>query len=71
MAGLIIGLPVGFFMRADALFKIAAQAGAVIFIVFHDGTGDAVYQVGGFAGATGEEPDTEPDTEPDGEPDGE
>ena len=46
----------GFFVRADALFKIAAQAGAVIFIVFHDGTGDAVYQVGGFAGATGEEP---------------
>ncbi len=46
VAGLIISLPVSFFMCGDTLFEVTAQTSAIFFVIFDDGSGNTVHQVG-------------------------
>lgn len=46
VAGLIISLPVSFFMCGDTLFEVTAQTRAIFFVIFDDGSGNTFHRVG-------------------------
>lgn len=47
VAGLIISLPVSFFMCGDSLFEVTAQTSDLSFCGLYDGSGNAVHQMAG------------------------